>query len=431
MHVGSASVASAKRHEEMYDLIIGPSSVGKSTFYDALTRGLFRGYKPGPLVFAHSVGRRIPKDAVLHYNMLKPLLHVSQKDDKRPFPPEEYDFFADPVFSGVIRNPKRIRKLWVLVCGREELLNRIAGRKQVERTSPDVYNSQYWGGSTARLDLFRLYEDLFDILEAAKIPYDVIYSSAHLADGFATSDRVFCHHNLRGRWLPTPCREEIDAVSRTEGCEYQTVRLPAAVMTAQGNYDHLRGGRELTFKKLFTTSIHNRSVLDIGCANGELLYKAERLGASRLVGVDLNRERFQAAVAIAALIQSRVQLNNIDFADFTEDEPFDFVFALNVLHHVEDVCGFLRKATSLTRCALFVEFPTLRDVKFARHRWPLPGWLLNRASLMGVSSRSIGQTFVFSPPALVRLLSEEIGGFSSWNLQKSPIKGRCIGVFIR
>lgn len=411
----------------MFDLIVGPSSVGKSTYYDALTNAQHSAHKPGPIVFAHSVRWRIPDNIVLHYNMLKPFLHMSSQELEL----KGWNFLADPVFKRIVQNAKRIRKAWILVSGLEDLLKRMRERTHVERGSAVDYNSDYWANVLQRLDLFQLYERLFDHFDAAGIAYDVVYSSTDAVDGFAPSDRVFCHYNLRGKWFPVPEAEEIRSVRGLRGCEYQTVLLPRGERTDRRGYSHLGVARNATFEKILTMSCQNKSFLDIGCANGELLFKAERLGATRLVGVDVNRDRFEAAQAVADLIRSRVQIIHADFMDLPVETTFDFVFALNVLHHIEDIYGFLRKLARLASQSIYIEFPTMSDPIYRGYRCPLAAWRLNRAPVMGVSSSRKGQTFVFSPRALIRIVMENIGGFSTWQLQKSPIKGRKILVFTK
>lgn len=117
--------------------------------------------------------------------------------------------------------------------------------------------------------------------------------------------------------------------------------------------------------------------------------------------------------------------------DMDEDETFDHVFMLNVIHHVKDFRGFLEKACRFSARSFTIEFPTLKDGKFAEmNGYPLPG-VLNKLPLIGVSSNSVDQTYVFSPKAIERICSDEIGGFNRVSRFKSPLKNRMIMVFER
>jgi 2-polyprenyl-3-methyl-5-hydroxy-6-metoxy-1,4-benzoquinol methylase len=117
--------------------------------------------------------------------------------------------------------------------------------------------------------------------------------------------------------------------------------------------------------------------------------------------------------------------------EFAEDERFDHVFMLNVLHHVEGFHAFLAKACRLAARSLTVEFPTLADAKFAQAvGHPLAG-LLNWLPLVGVSSHAVDQTYVFSPKAIENICFREIGGFSRIARFKSPLRHRQILAFYR
>lgn len=177
-----------------------------------------------------------------------------------------------------------------------------------------------------------------------------------------------------------------------------------------------------------------KSVLDIGCALGDLLFTAERRGASRLVGVELHDGRYSAAQMLRGILCSRAEFHNCDFATYASRQRFDHVFSLNVIHHIRGIHGFLAKAASLAKSSLTLEFPTLVDNKFLAAHGLVARQMEGLDSLPLIGLSSIGradQTYVYSTRAIKNLVCEEIGGFEVSQIIESPIVGRAIIIFVR
>ena len=109
----------------------------------------------------------------------------------------------------------------------------------------------------------------------------------------------------------------------------------------------LMGGFERTLDELFARPAPH-SLLDVGCGEGVLVHRwAQRLGETRVVGIDLEEESIQAGWAErqAPNLEYRVMpAENLPFAD----NEFDLATAIEVLEHVPDPEHTLAE---MARCA--------------------------------------------------------------------------------
>ena len=402
----------------MVHLLIGPSNSGKSTWIGH--------QKPENVGFAFQFrGDQSPPDnCVLHYNLLflAPRLR-SNGDDLR-----EWDILGDPFLDGLLREGK-VDRATVIVAPVAELLARADARDCVEASIPDTsgYNSAFWQDVLKSVDHFAMYQNLFDVLEKHEIPYEVLFNSQDGPANMPQTDRCYVHAALRGTYVPVPTESQITRALKDGGAEYQSIRLPKGVFSDTKGFGHTNGPRRQSFDIFRDRSLVDSSVLDIGCAMGDILYWYERFGATRLVGLDIKEHRLNAARKFAGLLHSNVTFLNADFLTFDSPELFDDVLALNVLHHVADIRGFLEKACALTAKRLIIEYPLLSDPKFQR-LGAVPADL-DDLPLIGVSSKRIDQTFVFTTAALERLVAD-FGSFSL-TTHPSPIADRKIAVFTR
>lgn len=390
-------------------LVIGPSSVGKSTFINSSVisdLGYVRSDQPFQMVKKGGLkkGKPIPPNAVMHWNY----------------------FAGASRLEGLDRlEVGQIDRAVVIVAPVTELEQRAAVRTTGEGDRGE-YNSEHWLTKIKDTDFFQSYEDLFDFFDARGIKYDVIYSSKACAERFVKSDRVFAHHNLRGKYFDVPSPAEVQSALNLDRIPYQDAVLPHAMKPGKKSRS-----RQGTFSQIFPDSLAGRSVLDIGCAVGEFLFAAERRGAQGLVGVEADSNRFEIASKVGKLNKSEVNFHNISFQEFKSESKFDYVLLLNVIHHIADFRSMLLKAASLTKRRLVVEFPTLNDRKFRSITEFDPASIPADLPLVGVSSKKVGQRFVFTPAAIKRLCMEETGLFSSCETFESPKADRLIMVFDR
>lgn len=185
----------------MTTLVAGPSSAGKSTFIQ-------HNYPASRTIYGFEITEHTAlPSGIVHYNILfrAGAAAASELDSLPP----DWDFMAEPKFRTIIASGQ-IDKAIVIVAPIAELRERMAIRQAVEpmRASPGRYPNRKWLDILSKVDLFAIYERLFDALDAAFIPYDVLYSSAAFSsDGepvFLPSDRARTHQNLRGIYHPSP-----------------------------------------------------------------------------------------------------------------------------------------------------------------------------------------------------------------------------------
>ena len=404
-------------------LLIGPSNAGKSTWIER--------HHTGEVGFAYQFAKKsrfgksgLPaKGSLLHYNLLY-LAGTRQKAGKTL---EEWDVLDDPFLKSCLKSG-RAEKATVIVAPLDQLKTRAAKRTVSENRveGSDDYQSDVWLAILERVNLFAMYQRLFDALEQYKVPFQVLFNSDDNADDMPATDRCYVHAALRGTYVPVPDDAQIEAACALPEAEYQSVLLPGGRQTS-GQYTHTKGTRRQSFEIFRDGSLTDRSVLDIGCAMGDMLFWYERFGATRMTGVDIREKRLHAARTFGALLQSKAEFIYGNFLERDDIEMHDDVLALNVLHHVSDIRGFLARASELAKKRVIIEYPTLYDKKFLRLGRIPRG--LNDYALIGVSTLEVDQTFVFSDAALIRMMSE-CGNFDV-DIRKSPMKRRRIAVFTR
>jgi SAM-dependent methyltransferase len=174
--------------------------------------------------------------------------------------------------------------------------------------------------------------------------------------------------------------EEVEAFLRTTSFSgYQAVPLPHGRRVPGED-------RMASVEAVFGHGIEGGSVLDVGTYYGRFLYEAKARGAARAVGVELDPGRWSIADRIAALHGRTYDVLKGRIEDVELDERFDLVLVLNVLHHVPDPVAVMRRAASLCRGVVIVEFP------MADH----PGYIsdmLSRDGAPGLRQRAVAQAY--------------------------------------
>lgn len=411
----------------MATLIIGPSSVGKSTF---LTEGHAEsfGVDTSDIMYGYQAeNRKVNPNIAIHYNMVHGALYEKKSRKSNG----SIDFLKEQNFRKLI-NSTEIQECFVLVSPTEELFSRISER--IEDDTGALYENENWLNALAGINFFQLYEDLFDLLEEKGISYRVLFSTHGKQSHFLESDRVYVNQNLRNGYIEPPSRQEVEKAAIDPRFEYQQPRLPFGIKTSSPKLEHLSAGRHQTFQKVLRERLDGSSVLDIGSALGDLIFTAERLGATELVGIELKESRHAAACHIAKILASKAEFHNLDFLSFDNERSFDHVYMLNVIHHIRDFDLFIRKAARTAKKSLTIEFPIMTDRKFreAHGLSRLVGAGLNRLPVIGMSSMArADQTYVFAPTTIRNLVLEEIGEFRVAAEMKSPIRDRVIMSFNR
>jgi tRNA (mo5U34)-methyltransferase len=104
-------------------------------------------------------------------------------------------------------------------------------------------------------------------------------------------------------------------------------------------------------------SVEGKSVLDIGTCNGGMLFELERMGASRLVGVDIYDDQWFGFAALSAFLGSKAEFHqsSVYGLEALLDERFDIVLFLGVLYHLRHPLLALDAVRALTKEYALVE----------------------------------------------------------------------------
>jgi 2-polyprenyl-3-methyl-5-hydroxy-6-metoxy-1,4-benzoquinol methylase len=99
------------------------------------------------------------------------------------------------------------------------------------------------------------------------------------------------------------------------------------------------------------------SLLDVGCGEGALVHSwAQRLGGTRLVGIDLEEESIQAGWAQRRAPNLEYRVLEASELPFAENE-FDLASAIEVLEHLPDPQRTLAEMARCARRHLLVSVP--------------------------------------------------------------------------
>jgi 2-polyprenyl-3-methyl-5-hydroxy-6-metoxy-1,4-benzoquinol methylase len=384
-------------------IVSGPSSAGKSTLISSPRIREITSASPGAAMLLPSdvAGETaLTGDAYLHFNILRPadrLMQFSEGADD--------DFEGDPEWRAARALPARRRAL-ILRASKEVLVGRVRDRVAMEQGDP--YPSEHWLELYEHVDLDAVYSAWRQELERAGIPWIELDAEA---EGFPEL----------GRSGPMIAREEIEDLLASHDFGYHRVALPHGLVTPGDD----RGG---TAAIAFPEDLRGRSVLDVGCALGYFCFEAERRGAARVVGVELKPERYEHANLLKGVLGSGVEFRLGDFQDGEGvDGGFDVVLALNLLHHLSDPVGAIRRLAALADERLVLEFPTFADPKFRRSSGVRMWRWYDRRPVLGVGSKEEDQTFVFTEPAVRQILRDH-AGVRDVAFQPSPLPGRLIAI---
>jgi 2-polyprenyl-3-methyl-5-hydroxy-6-metoxy-1,4-benzoquinol methylase len=94
--------------------------------------------------------------------------------------------------------------------------------------------------------------------------------------------------------------------------------------------------------------LSGKSFLDIGCGSGLHALAAARLGAARVVAVDVDPKSVETAQRVLAGLAIPLDVRAVSVFDLP-DEQFDAVYSWGVLHHTGAMHEAMRKAARLVR----------------------------------------------------------------------------------
>jgi ubiquinone/menaquinone biosynthesis C-methylase UbiE len=119
------------------------------------------------------------------------------------------------------------------------------------------------------------------------------------------------------------------------------------------------------------------SVLDVGCGPGRYAIAYAKLGAARVVGVDVAEQMLDLARTHAAAneVADRCHFARGDFLATPFDERFDVVLAIGVFDYLPEAVPFLRRMVELSRRRVIATFPGRSPLRmrFRRLRYAARG----------------------------------------------------------
>jgi len=262
-------------------LIIGPTSSGKSTLIEKSYQNSNSNNKKKVLFGYELEKNTIDENSIVHYNLLR---FLTQDNNNQ----ENLTFENDIAFKIILKNLKKFSQIIVLVTPIEELISRINKRDFNEKhLTSEKYDKTFWLEIIQKTNLFKIYENLFELFEINSLNYEILFSSSKIPDQFVISDRVFVHHNLRGIYISSPSLNEVSKISKSDKFQYQSVTLPYGEKTSVGRFDHITLNRYQSYSPFISMDLKDKSVLDIGCAMGNVVFTAERYGARDLIGIEM------------------------------------------------------------------------------------------------------------------------------------------------
>jgi hypothetical protein len=187
---------------------------------------------------------------------------------------------------------------------------------------------------------------------------------------------------------------------------------------------------------LRSDEVAGRTILNVGSSQGNLCIAALELGAARVLGVDIDLNRVQAAREKTAAGRPKAEFVQADFETWQSSEEFDLVICSNVLHQVLDPIHALRRMMRMARERIVVEFspPALTDVR--KFNVSLSALLARGSSLISpafsrFNTEAYSRTFALTPSALSTLIDRHSNAFEPVQISRSPQKDRYIATASR
>ena len=203
-------------------------------------------------------------------------------------------------------------------------------------------------------------------------------------------------------------------VKETEFRRYQRVELPYGLVVEGKD-------RSSTANQIFTVPLAGKRVLDIGCDYGYFTHESVKRGAASALGVEYDPVKFAVSEKIAEIKGGPVEIRNMKVEDLEVPEPFDVVLLLNVIHHIAEPFGFMRKVAELAKETVIVEFPLPSDKRFSEQsgirRFFRRSY--NKLPFIGVGPTPYTAAFYFTPRAFELTFVTHMKLFSKMRLEQS------------
>ncbi len=112
-------------------------------------------------------------------------------------------------------------------------------------------------------------------------------------------------------------------------------------------------------------SSYRWTTLDVGCGSGRYAIALAKVGAARVVGVDVAATMIDLARrgASRAGVEDRCEFHAVEFLDFGTDERFDVVVAMGYFDYLEAPLDHLHRMLLMCRGRVLVSFPKRWEVR--------------------------------------------------------------------
>lgn len=130
---------------------------------------------------------------------------------------------------------------------------------------------------------------------------------------------------------------------------YQTIPVCDGIVTP-GTVDSRK-----RLELLDLTDLTGKTVLDVGCNSGMYSFECKKRNASRVVGIDLQRNRLEQARTLNEIMGLDVEFKEMDLFEAKTLGQFDVVICLAVVTEVTDLIGALLTLKEITREVLYLE----------------------------------------------------------------------------
>lgn len=237
---------------------------------------------------------------------------------------------------------------------------------------------------------------------------------------------------------------EISEFVDSEDLKYQRIELPYGIKTPGEE-------RTETINLVRNELKKGQTVLDIGSFLGLFCIASLQQGASKVTGLELNKEKLRQAKQIAEFLQLKPKYLRLDVEEYPRLDKHDLVLCLNVLHHLRNPIGVLRYLALHTNDTCIIEAAqfgireatkfVMRDIKSFIKSWTrdwkslqtsrillgfIPAIIKNTSAafIAPYSPNTSLRTFFFSKAALDTILNSHMKLFSSVKIKKSNFKDR-------
>ncbi|MGD2114071.1 MAG: DUF1698 domain-containing protein [Acidobacteriota bacterium] len=235
---------------------------------------------------------------------------------------------------------------------------------------------------------------------------------------------------------PPPSRDELLAEVRRLSPFYHAVELPHGVRThdpalarravERTRVEDLAKYLRPLLRETFGESLAGRRVLDAACNCGGFSVEAARLGAERVLGIDVVERYLEQARFIrrSLALEDRWELRNLAVEDLCPEEVgrVDVTFLFDVLYHFENPVLAMDRLSAVTERMIVVE------TRITRRRIDAPVWIMNFLPPADPDGRDASTSlwrerrrvqFCPNPRAVIELLQH--AGFS--DARQVPLEG--------